>query len=737
MSRILLTLLVTACSTVALSEQLTVTLQRGLDDYNGAADTLLYAPSSVANVNYGATSSMSAGINRWGEHYVALLRFRLDSIPAGARVKQATLHLYDGAKEWPPHDLRVDVLAVTPANAGWSEGHNDGTRVPVAGTSCWNYLSYDGKPWTGSSGLSDEGVDYLMPPAGSTTVPRDHQEWIEFPLNPAVVQGWLDNSESNAGFRIYPLEAKEKGEYVHLRSSDWPDQSMRPKLVVEFDMSDEVAGQYWRTVALRVLAATVTRLGELEEAASNSGNPPRTAATLEELRQRLESARTEVDANASPAAAQMKEAIARLKAMQNEIIVTSDNLTLARGAAVNESRGLATDYALAVADSMTNVLRVPGLFRGEFAPVANLELAKNEFEPVQVCIVPVDADVMGATWSVTDLQGPGAVIPGEDVDVSVVGYMKSLKPALPTDVEWWPAPILDFMDAVDVARGEIQPLWMCVRTREDTPAGVYTGKLTVRASGLESKSVELEVRVFDFAIPKEQHLLTVWGNNEATLRDMYGDKYNTQMAHDFFQFLIDHRQSVNSLYAPQGTGASQGGEAGERSIVGYPTLSDPAELKALWDAGCRWWNLGYLHPVHAKDAGMEFEPYVHVFIERIRESLKVADAAGWPRSNLAIYCFDETKDFDMLAKAAAQVKAAFPDIAIMTTGYDRSYGVKNGPIDDVMDIWCPLTPRYVQDWDLIRGINGDSNPLFGRITPATAMRAGAARRPSEGLGEAP
>jgi hypothetical protein len=541
-----------------------------------------------------------------------------------------------------------------------------------------------------------------MPPVGSATILKDRQEWIEVQLNPAVVEGWLNKPESNAGLRIYPLAAKEKGEYVHLRSSDWPDRSMRPKLVLKLDMSDEVAGQYWRTIALRVLAATEMRLQELEVSASSYGNPPRTATVLEELGERLMGVATRLGEDERPAAAAMTEAIKVLKAMQGEVAVTSDSLTLARGAAANEARGLATDFSLGVADSMTNVLRVPGLFQGEFTRAASLALAKNEFEPVQVCIVPVDADVKGAAWSATDLEGPGAVIPRDDIEVSVVGYMKSIKPALPTEVAWWPAPILDFMDTVDVPRGEVQPLWVCVRTREDTPAGVYRGTLTVSASGLESKSVDLEVRVFDFAVPKEQHLLTVWGNNEATLKTMYGDKYDAQMAHDFFQLLIDHRQSVNSLYAPQGTGAPQGGVAGDRPVVGYPTLSDPAELKALWDAGCRWWNLGYLHPVHAKDAGMEFEPYVPVFIERVRESLRVADAAGWPRSNMAIYCFDETRDFETLAKAAGQVKTAFPDIAIMTTGYDRSYGVKDGPIDQVMDIWCPLTPRYVQDWDLIK-----------------------------------
>ena len=100
--------------------------------------------------------------------------------------------------------------------------------------------------------------------------------------------------------------------------------------------------------------------------------------------------------------------------------------------------------------------------------------------------------------------------------------------------------------------------------------------------------------------------------------------------------------------------------------VGYPTLSEPAELRALWDAGSRWWNLGYLHPTFAKEAGLSFDDYIPRFIEMMRESLRVAQEAGWPKTNLAIYCFDEAKEMDAVAKAAATLKEAFPDIALMT-----------------------------------------------------------------------
>ena len=700
--RLIVILLMFFAGACGWAERVTIELQRDLEGYDGVLDTFLYAPSSVADINYGAHGLLNAGINRWGEHYVALVRFDLKQIPPGAEIIEATLWLYDNPKDWPSKDTKVDVQAVTQDNSGWPEGSNDGTRTPVEGTSCWNYLSYDSRPWAGAPGLREKGTDYDMPPIGSADVSEGHEGWVEFPLETDVVQRWVDRPETNAGMRIYPFTAKKKGEVFCARSSDAvSDATTRPKFVLEVEMDGQVAKQYWRSVGQRVFEATSEVFEAVRTQVAASGRPPRIVAAIEEFDRRLSSIREGLEPERDVSRDSLADYITQLEGIRAEFKGISDRLTVARAAAANDARGQATDFALGVADSMTNVVREPGLFDGEFAPAARLELAKNEFEAVQVVIVPIDADVSGATWAVTDLRGPGAAtIPAQDVAVHVVGYMKKIKPAIAApgfeEVDWWPAPILDFLDSVDVARGEVQPLWVCVRTREDTPAGVYRGTLQVKAASAQPKTIEVEVRVFDFAVPKEQHVLTVWGNNEPTYKKVYGDRYDKDMARAMFDFLIERRLAVNTLYSSQSAG-----EPGVAGIVGYPTLSDPEELKRLWEAGSRWWNLGYLHPVHAKSVNMELDAYVPEFIEMMRESLKVADAAGWPHSNLGIYFFDETRDFEGLQRAASQVKQAFPDIPLMTTGYDRSYGVKDGPIDEAIDIWCPLTPRFALDQEVI------------------------------------
>lgn len=699
---ILICLFAALCTLGANAETLTVTLQRGLESYDGVEDTFLYAPSSVANINYGKHQALNAGINRWKEHYVSLIRFDLSAFPREADVVAASLWLYDASKEWPKRDLVMDIQAISPANREWSEGPGVGVREPVEGTVCWNFRQYDKAKWAGQPGLRKAEVDYLMPPLASVEVKAGHEGWVEFPLHTEVVQAWLGLPGTNAGMRAFPLGAREAGDVMYFPSSDVvAEASRRPKLVLQLEMTDKIAEDFRHARARRAVEATQKLLKQMQEELEQAGSPARGVSALGDLERELTPHQSKAQTYPFRSEARLGEFFAEVGALEQRLKDFPSTLLVVRAAAANEERNLRTDFALGVADSMTNILRKPHWREVAFPEHAEIELARNEFEAAQVIIVPIDRAASGATWSVSDLRGPaGATIPQQDISVAVMGYQKNHKPAIRTIVEWWPGPILDFMESVDVPEGEAQPLWVCVRTRESTPPGVYRGELAVDADRAEAKTIGLRVRVYDFAVPKEQHLLTVWGNNEPTFKGMYGEKYDETMARAMFDFLIEHRLAVNSLYSAQVAGEPVA-DGWFTDVIGYPTLSDPAELKRLWEAGSRWWNLGYLHPVHARSAKMDWDAYVPRFIEMMRASLKVADAAGWPHSNLGIYFFDETKEFEKLNKAASQVKAAFPDIALMTTGYDRSYGVKDGPIDQSIDIWCPLTPRFAQDNEII------------------------------------
>lgn len=52
-----------------------------------------------------------------------------------------------------------------------------------------------------------------------------------------------------------------------------------------------------------------------------------------------------------------------------------------------------------------------------------------------------------------------------------------------------------FTKTISVDKGRVQPLWMGVDIKSDTPAGVYRGTVTVSAAGVEPQSVPVEITV--------------------------------------------------------------------------------------------------------------------------------------------------------------------------------------------------------------------------------------------------
>ena len=672
----------------------TVTIQRQLGRPDGVVDATLYAPRSVANVNYGATTSLGAGVNRWGESYASLLRFDLGVIPSGTQVRKATVVLHRSADEYPKADQMIQLCAISLANGAWIEGDGTGERVPMAGTPSWNWRSHGKAKWVGKPGLNQPGVDFLLPAAAGRVIKVGTKGDEAFEFAPAVVRRWIADPTANAGLVIRAEKAAAKGSIAYFVSSDEPKlMALRPKLVLTLEMTDGQLSEY-RTGLLQARVAILRRrLASCRKECVAAGNPPVAVQALARLE--AEAARLAAISSLATAAAEV-DATGRFQTQLEATDAFGETLLMAQA----EVRAGDAGFALSWADSGVHVFREPRLFRFR-GDVPKIHMAGNEFEAFQAVVIPIRRDLPAVTWQVGDLMAAGGQrIPAADVKVSPVGYLKTRKPAIDLPTEWVSGPILDFLETIDVAQGTLQPLWVLVRSRADTPPGIYQGTLTVTTAAGGSRALPFEVEVFGFAVPKEQHLLTIWGNNDATFKAMYGAAYDSAMAARTRDFLLEHRLAFNTLYAAQSAGKPIG-PGFYTDCIGYPSLADPADLRKLWEQGSRWWSLGYLHPVFPKKAGLTMDEYIPKFIEMMRNSLAHAEAAGWPRSNLGIYFFDETKDFAALARAASKVKAAFPDIPLMTTGYDRSYGVKGGPVDQAIDIWCPLTPRFVEDMPVI------------------------------------
>ncbi len=303
----------------------------------------------------------------------------------------------------------------------------------------------------------------------------------------------------------------------------------------------------------------------------------------------------------------------------------------------------------------------------------SLNLARNEKESFQVAVTPQAEALRGVAVTVSDLKGPkGTVLAKAQIDCDVMGYVKTEK-APPYDVPyvgWWPDPILNSLGPVDIAQGDLQSFWIRVRAPKDQAPGVYKGTLTVLATDAESAEFDLTVTVHAFAMPDCTPLPTAITFTPPRVAACTPVDWQT-MKFVYADFLADYYIDYDSLYRREGP--------------------DFEVLKHLHDQGrLTAFNFGYYGDASAAN------------IERYRPSYKKAKELGI-LDHAYIYGFDECRPerFQDLEKAAAGFKEAFPEVLVMTTSYDHSYGLDT--CVKSMDAWCPLTPKFDSEKaDLVR-----------------------------------
>ncbi len=685
--------LVAMAAGAAGAAEVEVTLQEGLDGYAGTADVMLYAPGSVAQVNYGHYPALSCGINRWGEHQTSVLRFDLSELPGGVQVRSARLLLTALEGIYPFRELTVDVRELAQENAGWVEGAGDGTRVPTPGAPCWSFLSHDTQRWAGRPGAAEAGVDFSTAWSAQATVPEKGGGDAAFELPASVVERWIDHPQANAGLRLWPEMASERGDACAFASSENDELALRPRLVLTLEGDDALLAQVAAARARLLLDAADRELAAARAQMADGGLPTAIERRLHQLADDLAHARDELPGQADG----VERARALLDGQRASLESLARSLPIERGRDFVRHAGGPAEFALAVQRPTVKVFREPHLLDCPFADEATVRLAGNEHEGVQVAIVPLEAGLRDVTWQVRGLDAPGL-----SVSVAPVGYVREHRPAYASvrrDTQWWPDPILDYLTRLDDApRGEVRPLWVDVHAGADTRPGDYDGELMVRAEGTGERRLRLRVEVFDFVLPVEQHLRTIWGMSEGFFSKFYQDRYDEACAWRFFDMFLDHRMSAANLYRSHPTG-----DPAEDSP--YHLVSVDA-LRRLRERGSGWWNVGYvLAPQHALTrepwSGMSWDEYLQAYVEMLRPEVERVREAGWPADRVGLYFLDETSDFEALGRAAEVMKAAYPDIPLMTTGYDRSYGLEDTPASRFLDIWVPLTPRYHDDREKI------------------------------------
>lgn len=149
--------------------------------------------------------------------------------------------------------------------------------------------------------------------------------------------------------------------------------------------------------------------------------------------------------------------------------------------------------------------------------VLKICMARNESEGVQLMLY-AGKDIASYDVSVSDLTGKDGTIPAEDIDIWQVKYQEVSGNEKPGNLAFnsgrIPDPLLPMETAVEykeatIKKGDNQSIYLDVATKEDTPAGLYEGKVMVTTAEKEYQ-IPLEVTVYDVTYPSTPGLKTAF-----------------------------------------------------------------------------------------------------------------------------------------------------------------------------------------------------------------------------------
>jgi len=303
-----------------------------------------------------------------------------------------------------------------------------------------------------------------------------------------------------------------------------------------------------------------------------------------------------------------------------------------------------------------------------------LSLARNEKEAFQVAVLPRRQALKQVALRVGDLRSDaGDTFSATNIDCDVMGYVETKKrpPYAVSYVGWWPDPILDLLGPIDIAAGDVQTFWIRVRAPKDQKPDVYRGTLTVTAKDLAPVTFPFVLTVRSFALPDHTALPTAITFFERKAQ-MGGEENWDRMKFAYADFLADYCIDYDSLY-----------RAGPPDFEIVRHLHDHGRLVAF--------NLGNVFNAGIKDTNVDAA--IAATVDRLRPAYERAKEMGL-LDHAYIYGFDERgKDqFPLLEQCAAALRKAFPEVLLMTTSYDHSYGLDS--VVRSIDAWCPLTPRF-------------------------------------------
>ena len=307
---------------------------------------------------------------------------------------------------------------------------------------------------------------------------------------------------------------------------------------------------------------------------------------------------------------------------------------------------------------------------------AHIALAQNEREAMQLVLLP-QTDMKNIQVKIIDTpqNAQGKIIPERFVKISPIGFVFCSKPPYKVNrTGYMPDPVMEFCSKADLTAQKYQPYLLQIRTDKNTKSGIYKGNIEISADGIKPIILPFSVEVFNFALPDGTPYPQALSRSATFLKSKKTPECSLTPAkyhRKTMEFYVDHRISPDNIYRK--------------------TAVSVTEAKQILKNKGGIFNIIYVN-IHESDAGSaKVKSYVKHILKELAIAVPKYRKAGI-LDKAYIYAFDEAKP--KLAKTVKyvlqQLKAKYPNIPVMTTLADNTYGKIFG-ITDLVDIWVPFS----------------------------------------------
>ncbi len=191
--------------------------------------------------------------------------------------------------------------------------------------------------------------------------------------------------------------------------------------------------------------------------------------------------------------AAMRDELARLRADRKRSVPVRYNPSAPEAATALSPAEQGRGYALFARDAAREVFPASAPQEGELVTKLSTFAAPGELKGVSFALYPL-RDLGEVSVTVSDLKGPGGLLPAQAVEVGVVRYVESLLDSKEYRYTVVPGPIQP-RNPMPVPKGMTVRWWLTLRTPAEVKPGDYSGKITIAPSKAAKAELDLTVKI--------------------------------------------------------------------------------------------------------------------------------------------------------------------------------------------------------------------------------------------------